>query len=147
MRWRGEALLPRRRAVRQIFGEHLVTAGNTVWTSGNRRLHRVVSILSGFLLCLAVLRLRRAGLLYMVIGWGKRTFVHFFLTWMEHLVSLGYSSPFSPVSVWSSLLTAAKRLLQSWTWEEGDAWARVDKKFSLCWNLALEHNFLNDFRI
>jgi len=76
--WRGEERLPRRRAVRQIFGEHLVTAGNTVWTSGNRRLHCVSSILSGFLLCLAVHSLRSLGLLYMVTGWGKRTFIHFF---------------------------------------------------------------------
>lgn len=81
MCWRGEELLPRHRAVRQIFEEHLVTAGNTVWTSGNRRLHCVSSILSGFLLCLAVHSLRGLGLLYMVISWRERTFIHFF--WHE----------------------------------------------------------------
>lgn len=79
--WSEEELLPRRWAVRQIFDEHLLTAGNTVWTSGNRRLHSVFSILSGFLLCLAVHSLRSLGLLYMVISWGKRTFILFF--WHE----------------------------------------------------------------
>lgn len=79
--WRGEELLPMRWPVRQIFEEHLLTEGNTVWTSGNRRLHCVSSILSGFLLCLAVLSLRSLGLSYMVISWEKRTFIHFF--WHE----------------------------------------------------------------
>lgn len=114
--WRGEELLPMRWPVRQIFEEHLLTEGNTVWTSGNRRLHCVSSILSGFLLCLAVLSLRSLGLSYMVISWGKRTFNHFFLTWRERLVSLGYSSPFSSVSVWSPFYSC-KCLPQCYTCE------------------------------
>lgn len=55
--------------------EHLVTEGNSVWTSGNRGLHCVTSILLAFLLCLAVYRL--GSCLYMLIGWREDTFIHF----------------------------------------------------------------------
>lgn len=42
------------------------------------------------------------------IIWGKDTFILFFLTWRELLVSLGYSSPFSLVSVWSSFHSCSR---------------------------------------
>lgn len=51
---RGEESPPMRWPIRQILEEHLLTEGNTVWTSGNRRLRCVSSILLGFLLCLTV---------------------------------------------------------------------------------------------
>lgn len=56
--WRGEEPPPMRWPLRQILEEHLLTEGNTVWTSGNRRLRCVSSILLGFLLCLTVCSLQ-----------------------------------------------------------------------------------------
>lgn len=79
--WRGDEPPPMRWPVRQILEEHLLTEGNTVWTSGNRRLRCVSSILLGFLLCLTVRSLQSLASSYMVIRWEKHTFIRFF--WHE----------------------------------------------------------------
>lgn len=142
MCWKGEELLPRRRAVRQIFEEHLVTAGNTVWTSGNRRLHHVSSILSGFLLCLAVHSLRSLGLLYMVISWGKRTFIHFF--WHEGSAWFHWGIPLLSLR-WVCGLpsTAANACFSTRHVKELMSYNR--QKYSLHWNLLGCMPFMNFF--